>query len=208
MEDSTIQGMNDELIEASENEIVVEKKEKEIKKNSKRDIINRIFEITEKYNLEITETQPQLLRKTRKDLLAQLANYVEQSMDAKAKAEQNGIPAYSQNSSYVTQLPMLKLMHGFLASCIEKGVNYGMTLVDWNYELKNYATTCGNSLLMDDVLMEIANDIGPDLMEYLSSPYYKLAFIHATSIMSCIRKIDKDKMNSPRFNIDHINLAA
>jgi hypothetical protein len=208
MEPSTLEVMNDELIEAAEPDIVIDKKDKEIKKNSKRDIINRIFEITEKFNLEISETQAQLLRKTRKELLAILANYIEKSMDAKAKEGQNGIPADSQNSSYVTQLPMLKLMHGFLCSCVEKGVNYSMTLMDWNYELRNYASTCGSSHLMDDVLVEIANDIGPDLMEYLSSPYYKLVFIHATSIMSCIRKVDKQQMESPRFNIDQINLAA
>ncbi|MBB74317.1 MAG: hypothetical protein CMJ75_07375 [Planctomycetaceae bacterium] len=203
MED-TIQELNDELVEVSEPEVMEKKPEKEVRKNSKRDIINRIFEITQEYNFEITETETQLLRKTRKNLLEILAGYVEKSMDAKAKAENNGIPADCQESPYATQLPMLKLIHGFFASCVEKGVNYSMSLLDWQYELKNYATVCGNSLLMDDVLIAIANDVGPDLFEYLSSPYYKLAFIHVTSIMSCIRKIDKEQMNSPRFKINEI----
>ena len=65
-----IVAMNDELLKevSIEDEKMEEKEDKkeEIKKNSKRDIIRRIFEICEKNNFEIKETETQLLRKTRK----------------------------------------------------------------------------------------------------------------------------------------------
>ena len=76
----TITKMNDELVQQAgemEEKLEDKKEEKEtVRKNSKKDIIQRIFQICEKNNFSITETETQLLRKTRKALLAMLAGFV------------------------------------------------------------------------------------------------------------------------------------
>ena len=204
------------VIETMNNELVVKADEinkpeevkqttQEIKKNSKRDIINRIFEITNKYNFEITETEQQLQRKTRKNLLEILAVYVERSVENKIKSQQNNIPPDCQNTDFVNQLPFLKVCHGFFCSLVEKGFNSGASYLEYSYELKNYAKTCNGSHLIDQCLLDIAADFGPELIDLISNSYYRLLFIHATSIMSCMKYIDKDVMKSPRFNLDPVN---
>jgi len=204
----SIEQMNDELVQEVELELIPEEKtsKKEIKKNSKRDIVDKIFAICEKYNFRIEETETQLLRKTRKKLLEMLASYVEKSMESKIKSETNGLPIDCQESKFQKQLPVLRLAHGFFASLVEKGFNVGCSYMEYAYELRNYASTCNNSLLVDDILLSIADDFGDDIMNYMSSPYYRLIFIHCTSIMSCLRKIDKEEMISPRFTMDKLNV--
>ena len=199
---NVIETMNDELVtKAVDLEAPKVEPKLEIKKNSKKDIINRIFDVCEKFNIEISETEQQLTRKTRKNLLEILAGYVERSVENKIKSEQNGIPPECQNSDFVAQLPMLKLAHGFLCSLVEKGFNSGASYLEYSYELRNYAKTCNDSHLIDQCLIDIANDFGPELIEMISNAYYRLLFIHATSIMSCVKYIDKDIMTSPRFNM-------
>ena len=178
----------------------------ETKKNSKRDIIKRIFEICEKYNFKITETEQQLNRKTRKKLLEILAEYIERSVTNKIKSGQNKLPPDCQGSSYAHQLPVLKLAHGFLASLVEKGFNSGCSYLSYEYELRNYAKTCNESAMIDDCLLEIAEEYGDELFGVIGNPYCRLLFIHATSIMSCLNKIDKDAMVSPRFKVDGIKI--
>ena len=204
----SIEQMNDELVQEVELELIPEQKtsKKEIKKNSKRDIVDKIFAICEKYNFRIEETETQLLRKTRKKLLEMLASYVEKSMESKIKSETNGLPIDCQESKFQKQLPVLRLAHGFFASLVEKGFNVGCSYMEYAYELRNYASTCNNSLLVDDILLSIADDFGDDIMNYMSSPYYRLIFVHCTSIMSCLRKIDKEEMISPRFTMDKLNV--
>ena len=202
----SIELMNDELVaqvslEEKTEEIPIKT---EVKKNSKKHIIERIFQLCKEFNFEIQETEQQLFRKTRKNLLAILASYVERSMESKIKSETNGIPPDCQGSQYQKNLPMLRLAHGFLASLVEKGFNIGCNYMDYSYELHHYASTCNQSLMIDDCLLAIADDMGPDLLNYISSPYYRLMFVHCTSIMSCVRRIDREEMQSPRFSMDNI----
>ena len=207
----TITKMNDELVQQAgemEEKLEVKKEEKEtVRKNSKKDIIQRIFQICEKNNFSIEETETQLLRKTRKALLAMLAGFVEQSMENKIKSETNGIPSDCQEADYAKQLPMLRMAHGFLASLIEKGFNAGCSWMDYSYELRNYAATCNNSLIIDQCLIDIANEYGDDLFRYMANPYLKLLFVHATSMMSCIHYVDKEVIQSPSgIRMSHLNV--
>ena len=202
-----IETMNDELVdkagEINKPEEVKQPKQ-EIKKNSKKDIINRIFEITKQYNFEISETEQQLQRKTRKNLLEILAGYVERSVESKIKSQQNNLPSECQDADFVNQLPFLKMAHGFFCSLVEKGFNAGASYLDYSYELQNYAKTCNESHLIDQCLLDIARDFGPELIDMISNSYYRLLFIHATRMVSCVRYIDKDVMKSPRFNMQDI----
>ena len=195
-----IQAANDELLQSIEEE--PNSRPEVIKKNSKKDIINRIFEVTEKYNLEISETETQLQRKTRKKLLEILAGYVERSVSNKIKSSKNGIEPDCQESKNFARLPILKLVHGFACGLLEKGVNCGMDYMSYEYVLENYAKTVNSSTLIDDVLLDIASDLGDEFFDYIGNPYCRLLFIHCTSLMTCIKKLDKTAMTSPRINID------
>ena len=204
-----ILAMNDELLkEVTIEDQKTEEKEdkKEDKKNSKRYIIRRIFEICEKNNFEIKETETQLLRKTRKVLLQTLAGYVEQSMENKIKSGENGIPSDCQGSDYANNLPMLKLAHGFICSLIEKGFNSTASYLEYSYEIKNYARACNESIIIDQALIDIANEYGDDLFRYFANPYLRLLFVHATSMISCCKFIDKQKMHSPKVNFQELNI--
>jgi len=191
---------NNELLQTTEED--TNSHPEAIKKNSKKDIINRIFEVTQKYNFEIVETEAQLLRKTRKNLLEILAGYVERSVANKIKSTQNGIDPECQESRNFSHLPILKLAHGFACSLLEKGVNCGMDYMSYKYELENYAKTCNSSSLIDDCLLDIASELGDEFFDYIGNPYCRLLFVHCTSIMSCIKKVDKNAMTSPRININ------
>ena len=208
--ENPIEVMNDELVQQVENELdeKEDKKEnvKEIRKNSKRDIVSRIFQVCEKNNFKINETENQLLRKTRKQLLEILAGYVEKSMENKIKSEENGIPSDCQESNYASQLPMLRMAHGFMCNVLQKGFNMGASYLDYSYELKNYASVCNSSMIVDQCLIDIANEYGDDLFMYFSNPYYRLLFVHVTSMMSCIHYIDKEEMKSPKVKFDKLNV--
>ena len=190
-----VEAMNDELANFTEEPPV----ETETKKNSKKDIIKRIFQVAEKFNLEINETETQLNRKTRKKLLEILAQYIEQSVTNKIKSRQNKLPPDCQGGNHASQLPVLKLCHGFFANLVEKGFNAGCSYFEYDYELKAYAKQCNESQMIDDCLLEIAEQYGDELFSYIGNPYARLAFIHCSSMMSCIHKIDKTAMKSPRF---------
>jgi len=195
-----IEEANDELVDTVEK--TPDSKSGEVKKNSKKDIVNRIFQVTQKYNFEICETEQQLLRKTRKQLLQILAGFVERSVENTIKSSQNGINPECQESKTFMHLPVLKLAHGFACSLLEKGVNSGMSYLDYQYEISNYAKTCNSSTLIDDCLLDIASELGDEFFDVIGNPYCRLLFIHCTSIMSCIQKIDKQCMRSPRININ------
>jgi len=198
-----VEAMNDELAKFT----VETKNESDTsKKNSKKDIIKRIFEVCEKNNFKISDTEQQLSRKTRKKLLEILGGYIEQSVENKIKSGHNNIPPDCQGSPYASQLPVLKLCHGFLASLVEKGFNSGCSYLEYEYELKEYAKACNESMMIDDCLLEIAEEYGPELFSFIGNPYSRLLFIHATSVMSCLHKIDKTVMKSPRFKIDEIKI--
>ena len=209
--ETPIEVMNDELVQQVENENEEkeekkDKKEETVRKNSKKDIVSRIFQVCETNNFQINETENQLLRKTRKQLLEILAGYVEKSMENKIKSEENGIPSDCQESNYASHLPMLKLAHGFMCNIIQKGFNAGASYLDYSYELKNYASVCNNSLIVDQCLIDIANEYGDDLFMYFSNPYYRLLFVHVTSMMSCIHYIDKEQMKSPKVKFEKLNI--
>ena len=208
--ENPIEIMNDELVQQVENEMdeKEDKKEnvKEIRKNSKKDIVARIFQVCEMNNFKINETETQLLRKTRKALLEILAGYIEKSMENKIKSEENGIPRDCQESNYASQLPMLRLAHGFMCNLLQKGFNAGAGYLDYSYELKDYSRICNQSLIVDQCLIDIANEYGDDLFMYFANPYYRLLFVHITSMMSCIHYIDKEQMKSPRVKFDKLNV--
>ena len=167
------------------------------KKNSKRDIISRMFEVSEKYNLPLEETEQTLMRKSRKRLLELLADLIEKSVEAKVKSQKTEIPP----ECHASQLPMLRIAHTFFANLIEKGFNCGTTYLEYDYKLEGYAEACNRNPLIDDTLLQIAEEMGPELTSLISNPWIRLSFIHVSSVMTCLHYVDRTQMLSPRINV-------
>ena len=75
-----MEDLNEELIEINEASTEKLKETKEIpseERNTKKDIIDKIYRLTEEYNIECQNTEKQFLRWSRKRLLKYLAETIE-----------------------------------------------------------------------------------------------------------------------------------
>jgi len=199
-----IEKLNDELLKPLE---PIKENKKPIKKNSKKDIINRIFDLVTKNNFVFEITEDALMKKSRKKLLEILADFVEKSIEARMKSDRNNVPPECQeNNRYISQLPVLRMAHNFFSSLVEKGFNASASYMDYEYELRKYAETVAKNPLLDDTLLQISEEFSEEIIGLMSSPWIKLTFIHGSGIIGCCHWIDKQQMKSPRTKFDTIKL--
>jgi len=200
-----MEDLNEELIEINEGSTEKLKETKEIpsaERNTKKDIIDKIYRLTEEYNIECKNTEKQFLRWSRKRLLKYLAETIEETCRLKIKGEELNISP--ECVDFAAQLPMLKMAHSMLCHFIEKSTNYAFTSLKYDYELRNYAKRVSENPLLDPILLEIGSEIGPELLSYLSNPYLKLLFVHGTCMFGCVIN-KKETMVSPRLNMSILN---
>jgi len=200
-----MEDLNEELIEINEtSDEKHESKQKETsaERNTKKDIVDKIFRLTEEYNIECQNTEKQFLRWSRKRLLKYLADTIEETCRLKIQGENLNLSP--ETVDYASQLPMIKMAHSMLCHFLEKSTNYALTSLQYDYELRNYAKKINENILLDPILLEISSDIGPELLDYLSNPYLKLLFVHASCMFSTIVN-KKEVMVSPRLNLSFLN---
>ena len=199
-----MESLNEELIEINEtsDEKIETQKTTSNEKNTKKDIVDKIFRLTEEYNIECCHTEKQFLRWSRKRLLKFLADTIEETCRLKIQGEILNLPP--ETVDFAANLPMITLVHGFFSSLLEKGFNASANYLEYSYELRDYTKTINKNPLLPPILLEISTDLGPELLTYLSNPYLKLLFVHCTCMFSCCVNT-KETMVSPRLDMSFLN---
>ena len=154
------------------------------KRNTKAALIERILEVAESNNLELTVSNTQLRRMNKTDLHKLLASLVEEGVKERVAASVGA----KDTSERSVALATLKMVHNTLAMATEHGINcflpsYGYQVDGFTESLQHPVT----SKAIDDCLLEIA-DTSPDLLQYIESPYSRLAIAWGGALAVSVRK--------------------
>ena len=181
--DNMIESLNLELINSTEQKEEV-KQDKPVKRNTKQELINKIIKVSEDANLNLEYSDTKLLRMTKKELSELLAKQIEAGVKAQM-AEQVGVE--KDASERVIALGALRMVHNMLANVTENGLNN--FLPKYGYEIDGFARTLNQEPCreaVDACLAEIAAE--SDIMEYIESPYARLALAWGGALISCARR--------------------
>ena len=176
-EPTNIKKFNDELL----------KKERpsddKPKRNSKDFLIERIFQIADENDLELSLSSTKLKRMSKEKLQMLLGELCE---DAVKTQMAQAVGAKSGNESVIA-LATLRMVHDLLANSVEQGLN--VFLPKYGYELQGFSNSLKQkptSDCVDDCLKEIAAE--SEILQYVQSPYARLAIAWSGGIMYALRR--------------------
>ena len=172
--------LNGELLNAGS-----PKKEGPAKRNSKDALIDKILNLSEKYELEIAYSDTRLKRMNKKQLIKVLAEIVEESVRIDMCKQVGCAPGADQK---VLGLAALRMMHDVCATGFEKGAQ--AVLPKYGYDIDGFTQTLKEPVVsqaIDQCLTEIAAE-SPEILQYFESPYSRLALSWSGALLSCIKK--------------------
>ena len=182
-----IQKLNEELLKPRKNP------DEPPKRNTKEALIDRITQIADENNLEITVSNTKLKRMSKPALQKLLGEMLNDCMK-KQMAESVKAPGTSDN---VIALATLKMMHDMCVMGVEKGLNN--YLPRYGYQVDGFSESMKNPMVskcVDDCLKEIAAE--SDVLQYIESPYARLGIAWSTALFTCIRRAPVARNNYPR----------
>ncbi len=172
-----IQKLNDELLAPEQ------KVQEEPKRNTKEWLIEKILMMADENDLELSISNTKLRRMSKvqlQKLLGELGEkVVKQQMAASVGA------AGSSDASIA--LGTLRMVHDLLAAATETGLN--SMLPEYGYRIDGFTESLHKpvvSAAVDDCLKEIAATT--DVLQYIESPYARLALAWSGAMMSCVRR--------------------
>ena len=175
---------------------------KKVKPNSKDDKIDRILEISRKYNFD-SEARSTLKRKTKQALNEQLTDLVERALKQDLGVK-NGVAPSEQTTQQ--NIIVLRMINSVLCSTISKGGNFVLDMAGTGYEICNFEQKIGKQQpLIDSALGEILQE-HPHMLDSLSNPWIKLGLVYAGCITQSVRKKEPKKIL--RFNKDAPNFQS
>lgn len=183
MENNVPQNMaklNDELLKTDR---VPEDKPK---RNSKEFIIERIFQVADENELELNLSITKLKRMSKEKLQRLLGELCEEAVKTQMAA---AVGAKSGNDSVIA-LATLRMVHDLFANSVEQGLN--VFLPKYGFEVKGFSDSLKQrptSDCVDDCLKEIAAE--SEILQYVQSPYARLAIAWSGGLMSAIRRKNK-----------------
>jgi hypothetical protein len=160
----------------------------EPKRGSKDDLISKIHECCDKHDIICEYSTTQLKRSTKKKLAEILAGVIERCMEKKirdqikVKSIEGATP--EQNEKLVA-VGTLRLLHDSLARATEVGVHRFSP-----YTISGFTQSMAEERVSEQIdacLLEIAEEYS-EVLDYISSPYVKLALIWSTSAASTARR--------------------
>ena len=162
------------------------------KRGSKEELIHKIVQLNEAANLDLVGNISKLRRKTKGELNKILAECVEASMKQKIA---DTIGADSTNET-VMNVCFLRMIHDTLCMTAEK---IGDPILQRRgYSIEGYTNSLKSphiSEQLDQCLQEIAQDT--DILQYVQSPYARLAFLHLTCLATTIKTCSQNKQHAP-----------
>ena len=183
-----IQKLNEELLKKPR-----QNTDEPPKRNTKEALIDRITQIADENNLEITVSNTKLKRMSKPALQKLLGEMLNDCMK-KQMAESVKAPGTSDN---VIALATLRMMHDMCVMGVEKGLNG--YLPRYGYQVDGFSDSMKNPMVskcVDDCLREIAAE--SDVLQYIESPYARLGIAWSTALFTCIRRAPPARNNYPR----------
>ena len=176
-----IDTLNDELLAATAPPPQPE--EKETKRNTKRELIEKILKTAESNGVTIEQSDTKLKRMSKTQLNQLLAKVVEDAM-RNQMADQVG--AKRGASERVIALGALRMVHNMVATGAEKGLN--TVLPKYGYEVDGFAAALNQDPVreaVDQCLEEIAAET--DVLQYIESPYARLGLAWGGALIGTVR---------------------
>ena len=173
--------LNDNLLKEAEPQ---PEKLEEPKRNSKDDLIHKIINVCADHDLELDHSNSKLRRMTKQELAKILAEKIEFGVKSQMAA-QVGCGKNAPDS--VIALGALKMMHNLMANSAEKGMNlflpnYGYQVVGFTEALKDPNVDEAVTQCLQEIALE------SDIMQYIESPYIRLALAWGGALVTSIRK--------------------
>ena len=181
MQDNEHKELNDELLSAPDDNA------KSPKRNTKDDLIRKILMCAEENNIDLPYSDTKLRRMTKQQLLKLLAELLSEKV-RNDLTDQVGAKRGSSNG--VIALGALKMVHNIMANTAEKGIN--TILPKYGYEVHGFCESLKDPVVDDAITMcleEIAADT--DVLQYVESPYTRLAIAWSGALVSSLRKCNK-----------------
>ena len=153
------------------------------KRNTKDALVDRILQMAEENNLELTVSNTKLKRMSKSALQKLLGEMLNECMK-KQMAESVKAPGTSDN---VIALATLRMMHDMCVMGVEKGLNG--YLPRYGYQVDGFSDSMKNPMVskcVDECLKEIAAE--SDVLQYIESPYARLGIAWSTALFTCIRR--------------------
>ena len=170
--------LNDELLEKP-------KEEKEAKRNTKEALIERILNLAEENNLELTFSNTKLKRMSKKEL-GILLNQMTAEVLQQQMADSVGAKGTSDKAIGIATL---RMMHDMMAMACENGLN--QCLPPYGYQVDGFCETLKEptvSQCVDECLEEIARE--SDILQYIESPYARLGIPWCGALASTVRPVN------------------
>lgn len=192
-EKKTFEDLNDELLTPTPATV------DEPKRNSKEWLINKIIQICEEANLELTMSNTKLRRMGKEKLQKLLADLTEEAIKTQMARSLN----VNSTDDKVMAVATLRMLHDMMANGCELTMNrflpqYGYEVQGFTEGLKEPTT----SKVVDQCLQEIAAE--SEILQYVESPYARLALCWGTAMMSSVRPHIKGKFRSPYKNATNL----
>ena len=183
IDDGQAQRLNNDLLKSDDEESIGGKK---AKRNSKDDLIHKIYRVVDQYELEFGYSATKLKRMSKKELTQVLGEVVEQGVKYDM-AKSVGVDPRA-NGKVVT-LGALRMLHnccahGFEAICNKVAGPY------MGYEIDGFARSMNDPTVqqsIDECLTEIAAE-NPEVLQYFDSPYSRLALVWSGCLLTCVKK--------------------
>ena len=181
MQEREVEKLNDDLLEeASSDKDDLE----EPKRNSKDDLVGKIITVCADNQLELEHSNSKLKRMTKQQLCKILAHKIEDGVRSQMAKQVGAKPGASDG---VIALGALKMMHNLLATSAEKGLN--IILPAYGYEVNGFCETLKDPNV-DEAVTQCLSEIAleSDVMQYIESPYARLAIAWGGALVTSIRK--------------------
>ena len=163
------------------------------KRNTKDALIDRILQMAEENNLEITVSNTKLKRMSKPALQKLLGEMLNECM----KKQMAETVKATGTSDGAIGLATLRMMHDMCAMGVEKGLNG--YLPKYGYQVNGFSETLKQptvSKCVDECLREIAAE--SDVLQYIESPYARLGIAWSTALYSCVRRAQPESLARQR----------
>ena len=182
----TFADLNDELLKPAP------ATDQEPRRNSKEWLITRITQLCEEENLELTMSNTKLKRMGKEKLQKLFAELTEAAIKSQMARNLN----VNSTDDRVMAVASLRMLHDMMANGCEMTLN--RFLPRYGYEIDGFTSGLQHpttSKVVDQCLEEIAAE--SDILQYVESPYSRLALCWGTAMMGSIRH------RAPNFNKGH-----
>ena len=181
---------NDELLESKDSEAP-----KEVRRNSKEDLIQKALLLAQDNNLQIKLSDSKLRRMNKAQLQALLAEILEE-VNTKQMAAAVGAPQGANDD--VIALATLRMVHNMLATGVEKiGGGFAQNL---GYSVDGFAKNLQEPHVqeaVDDCLREIAAE--NEILQYVKSPYTRLGICWLGAAVTCVKPYREESMYNNKY---------